>query len=142
MFWGTYWYYMWLAFYAVICYLLFISYTSIYLSSISPTVFLAEWCKPLTFIGVLGVQKRVLLWLCSDKLKHHYGVIYFRLDPDFISHFSIFDLIQFSLQVELINLYRIFDVWYVCRFYSYFTFHLLIRREIERLIIITTNKIK
>ena len=61
--------------------------------------------------------------------------IYLRFVADFI-----YDLLPiylhlylngFSLRVELINIYRILDVWYVCRFHFDFTFYLSIFREIE-----------
>jgi hypothetical protein len=84
-------------------------------------------------------------------MKPHYGVIYLpigrrlfadylpiicRLVADYLPIicrlFADFELNGFSLHVELINIYRILDVSYVCGFHFYFTFHLSICREIER----------
>ena len=46
----------------------------------------------------------------SDKLKPYYGVIYLQFGRRLIADF---ELNGFSLHVELINIYRILDVWYV-----------------------------
>jgi len=43
-----------------------------------------------------------------------------RLVADLVADF---ELNGFSLHVELMNIYRILDVWYVCGFHFYFTFH-------------------
>ena len=95
----------------------------------------AKWYKPLI---LLGVQKRVLLWPCSDKMILHYGVIYSPIGRRFGPRFWIKWILSWCW---LVNIYRILDGCCECGSHFYFTFHLFICREIERLIIIN-NKLK
>ena len=102
------------------------------------------YTNPSHFPGLLGFQKRVLLWLCSDKT----GGPRSPLNPSFqYCWFTIyflflfdFELNRFSLHFDLINIYRICKVCYECGFHFYFTFYVFISREIERIIQIQFNK--
>ena len=91
---------------------------------------------PISFLYYISyplytLQKSVLIQQCSHKT----GGPRSPFNPSFhlfIPHLILFLFPSFSRHGELRNLYRLLDVCYKCRFYSYFTFHLSIPREIER----------